>query len=94
MNSSLVSRARLVIGAWLFMGILALFAFFPWHPSTRTGWAIFLLLAPALLVAGDWLSERFARPWWETSVAGKAAKAMMLILVALLVLGMMAVLRG
>lgn len=93
-HGSLLVRLAIFGVAYLSIGLLTLVSVFPWQPSTRAGWMIYLLLATPVCVAGEWLSERLARPWWESSLPGKTAKAVLLTLVALVALVIVAIVRA
>jgi hypothetical protein len=80
-----VKIPRVIVGvafAWLLLLFVSAFYWFPPLPRTTRGWLFFVLLAPPLYVLGEWLGERFDRPWWESSLAGKIVKAILFIAVA------------
>jgi hypothetical protein len=92
-RGSRLQRLFIFSVAYLSVGVVALVSVFPWRPSTRSGWIIYFLLAPLACLTGDWLSERLTRPWWESTSLGKAAKAVLFVLVALVVLAVTAIVQ-
>jgi hypothetical protein len=79
-----------------------LFMLYPWHPTTPLGWALVVVLALPVMVAGEWLGNvvlgnRFARsigrdqPPGRISWARIAYGAAALLVVAASVFGILAV---
>lgn len=76
---------------WVAIGVLAyivlvfavLIALAPFLPKTALGWGILLLLGPPLYLAGSWLGEKFSEPWGESTPLRKTAKALGLIVAAI-----------
>jgi len=58
------------------------------------GWWLFLGFAPPLYLFAEWIGERVTRPWWESSFPGKAIKAILVVVVALVLIVLGALLRG
>ena len=91
------SRAkRIALGATFYIALAALLAlyWFPVVPRSALGWLLFVLIAPALYLLGEWLGELVDRPWWESSALGKTIKATLMVVTALVLIVVGALLRG
>jgi hypothetical protein len=79
-------RVALYAAVYTFLVAISALYWFPPLPRSVGGWLLFLLFAPPLYLLGEWIGERVARPWWESSLYGKAIKAALLILAVLVLI--------
>lgn len=89
-----VKRVALVIAFYLFLVAISALYWFPSIPRSTRGWVIFLVLAPPLYLFGEWIGDRATRPWWESSFLGKAIKAILFVVAALVLIIVAALLGG
>ena len=87
-------RVALVLSVYVFLVAMSALYWFPPIPRSTIGWLTFLLLAPPLYLVGEWIGDRVTRPWWESSLLGKAIKTVLFVLVALGLITVGALLRG
>ena len=83
---AVVKRVALIAAAYVFIAAVGALSLFPYVPRTPLGWLLFLLFAPPLFCVADWIGERAARPWWESSVPGKVMKAFLFIAMGMILI--------
>ena len=78
-QSGIAKRLAFAGVVYVFLLLGSALYWFPPAPQSRLGWVMFLLFAPPLYLFGEGLGDRLTRPWWESSLLGKAIKAILLV---------------